>query len=115
MIPAQQVRTSLVIGAAGAAIAAALLLAQRSRPCPEVPLAQGEITVSARLATTKILTGPHDLDIAVTITAPRGHAQARPPLSLAIVVDRSGSMSGYPMDHAKTAAVRMVDALGGDD
>ena len=75
----------------------------------------GEIELTARLATTRIQSGTQDQDIAVTITAPRGRAQVRPPLSVAIVIDRSGSMSGQPIEHAKTAAKRLVEALAGDD
>lgn len=80
-----------------------------------MPLLTGEIEMTARLATTRIQTGAHEEDIAVVITAPRGHATVRPPLSVAIVIDRSGSMSGVPIYHAKIAAKRLVDALGSDD
>ncbi|MBW6457515.1 MAG: macro domain-containing protein [Trueperaceae bacterium] len=39
----------------------------------------------------------------------------REPLSLALVIDRSGSMSGAPLEHAKQAAVAAVTALRDGD
>lgn len=47
--------------------------------------------------------------------APLPVANARPPLNLAIVIDRSGSMSGRPLDEAKRAAAFMVEHLRPQD
>jgi Ca-activated chloride channel homolog len=41
--------------------------------------------------------------------------KARTPLNIALVIDRSGSMSGAKLDHAKFAAKYVVDQLGADD
>lgn len=41
--------------------------------------------------------------------------KVRTPLNLSIVIDKSGSMSGAKLDHAKLAAKYVVDQLGADD
>jgi Ca-activated chloride channel family protein len=112
VVTTHQVRTSLALTAAGATIAAALLLG----PAPGTrsgPMAIGcgptSDILSARLTSTEVLGG--EQDIAVTITMPAGQLQARPPLSLAIVIDRSGSMEGEPLANAKAAAANLVAQL----
>ena len=40
---------------------------------------------------------------------------ARPPLNLALVIDRSGSMAGQKLDYARQAAVYAVDQLRAED
>lgn len=108
---AQRVRTSLAIGAASATVIAALLLTPQTRSdcCTGV---QSDI-IKARLTSKKILGG--DQDIAVTIRMPGGSARVRPPLSLAIVIDRSGSMEGAPLANAKAAATKLVEQLEARD
>jgi Ca-activated chloride channel family protein len=52
----------------------------------------------------------------VRITAPKGESvRRRLPLNLALVLDRSGSMSGSKLDKAKEAADYCVRQLGEDD
>lgn len=41
--------------------------------------------------------------------------EERPPVNVAIVLDRSGSMSGQKIEHAKKAAIQAIDYLGKDD
>jgi Ca-activated chloride channel homolog len=57
------------------------------------------------------------VDILVRLQAPAAlqRAAERPPLNLAIVLDRSGSMSGKPLDEAKRCAGMIVDRLGAGD
>ena len=43
------------------------------------------------------------------------HREARPPVNLALVIDRSGSMSGDKIARAREAALELVSRLGPDD
>jgi Ca-activated chloride channel family protein len=45
----------------------------------------------------------------------RADGKARTPLNLSIVIDKSGSMSGAKLDHAKLAAKYVVDQLSAED
>jgi Mg-chelatase subunit ChlD len=47
--------------------------------------------------------------------APKSGLPERPRLNLAIVIDRSGSMSGQPLHEAKRAASFMIDSLKATD
>jgi len=55
----------------------------------------------------------NELDVLVRIQAPDAPAELRKrnPLHLALVIDRSGSMSGQPLDEAKRCAEFVLDGL----
>jgi Ca-activated chloride channel homolog len=108
LVSAHQIRTSIAIAAAGATVAAVLLLSPRTSDPPCAPGATSSI-LSARLTSSEIVSS--EQDIAVTITMPGARTQSRPPLSLAIVIDRSGSMEGEPLANAKAAAANLVAQL----
>ena len=116
---ATRIRTSLVLGSATGVLIAAALMSPRGaafRPSVE-PSASGDgLEVSARLVTRRILPGAQTQNLAVTITAPAAPEMAgRPPLSLAIVIDRSGSMHGAPIENARAAALSMLRQLDDRD
>jgi Ca-activated chloride channel homolog len=117
MVPlAHRVRTSLLLGAAGATIVAALLLHARPTPPPTTDeRADDGMRLGARTMSTRIPIGAHDESLAVLIGAPAAAPASRPPVSIAIVIDRSPSMadseSGTPFSNAKAAAARLVDKL----
>lgn len=49
------------------------------------------------------------------LKAPQDAARGRVPANVAIVLDRSGSMSGEKIEQAREAAVAAIERLGGDD
>ncbi|MGH9884594.1 MAG: vWA domain-containing protein [bacterium] len=71
------------------------------------------MALSARLVNQRILPGAQEHNLAVTLTAPTATdiAMGRPSLSLAIVIDRSGSMHGAPIQNAKEAALSVLRQL----
>jgi Ca-activated chloride channel family protein len=60
---------------------------------------------------------PTTLRVLARVQAPAApdDAPARPPLHLALVLDRSGSMSGEPLEEAKRCARHIVDSLAPGD
>jgi Ca-activated chloride channel family protein len=115
-----RIRTSLAVGAALGTVFAALLMSPRSASlAPSIaPGADDGMVISVRLVTSRILPGTQEQNLAVTITAPsppRDVTIARPPLSLAIVIDRSGSMHGAAIENAKAAALSVLRQLDSRD
>jgi Ca-activated chloride channel homolog len=108
---ASRARTAVAIAAAGTAIVAGLFLKQRTPSC-SLPSETSDI-LTAQLTSQKVIAG--DQDIAVTIRMPKAAELRRPPLSLVVVLDRSGSMHGEPLENAKRAASALVDRLSSDD
>ncbi len=53
----------------------------------------------------------------ISVTAPQAasNKQQRLPLNIGLVIDRSGSMGTTPMNHAKAAAVQVVEKLQAND
>ncbi|MEK6779287.1 MAG: VWA domain-containing protein, partial [Candidatus Deferrimicrobiota bacterium] len=67
---------------------------------------------------TVLIPGPGDGTIQIQVVAPDAPAihTDRPRLNLALVIDRSGSMSeARKLDFVKTAAHQLVDMMGQDD
>jgi Ca-activated chloride channel family protein len=59
---------------------------------------------------------PQEVIVKIDLEAIADRKQAhRTPLNLAVVLDRSGSMSGAKIEKAKQAAVQLVDRLGAED
>jgi Ca-activated chloride channel family protein len=74
--------------------------------------------VTARLITSRIQSQAQQQNLVVTFTAPdlpTGGSVRRPALSLAIVIDRSGSMHGAPIENAKAAALSVIRQLDSRD
>jgi len=114
---ASRARALSSVAAAGAVtlIAAVALAPSHRAPAASCPLGGPEraddgMQLAARWQAHA--TGEH---VVVEIAAPAATAQPRPPLSVAIVIDRSKSMSGEPLERAKAAAARLVQRLDAGD
>lgn len=85
------------------------------RPKPEVGT-QGSLTVEVVPGYDKILAGSSGpIDVLVRIKAVDVPGHERPPLDLALVLDRSGSMAGEKLAAAKQAALETVRSLDPED
>lgn len=55
------------------------------------------------------------VDLVVEVTAPAAEPLDRMPLDVALVIDRSGSMAGAPLENVKSAVIGLLRHLGPDD
>jgi Ca-activated chloride channel homolog len=55
------------------------------------------------------------VDLVVEVTAPEAEPLDRMPLDVALVIDRSGSMAGAPLENVKSAVIGLLRHLGPDD
>ena len=58
---------------------------------------------------------PGEIAVRLHLRAKTRKVDKRPPINLALVVDTSGSMEGPSIDHARAAALALVDALAEGD
>lgn len=73
--------------------------------------------VSLRATQERSLIRPHGSKrhIVFTVAAPKLERQPRRPLTLALVLDRSGSMAGQPLEMAKAVALRLIYDMTPED
>jgi len=73
---------------------------------------KGTLTLKAGISNAYLLHGnPGELYASFDTTAIDHKGTRRPPVNVAVVIDRSGSMSGEKFDNVKTAARRLVSML----
>jgi Ca-activated chloride channel homolog len=117
-------RTVLSLGAAGL-LALVALVANVPRPThapspsptspdPQPPTA-GPLTLETRLSHPTVFMGTSDVFLAVDVKAREMPDMQRAPVNLALVIDRSGSMSGPKLQQAKAAARQLVAQLTSAD
>ncbi|MFN7971718.1 MAG: VWA domain-containing protein [Acidobacteriota bacterium] len=84
---------------------------------PSLGRASADIVLDASLDTPVLPAGEsHRAYLRVALTGPElGGAADRPPVNLALVLDRSGSMSGDKIARARRAAHMAIDRLAPDD
>jgi Ca-activated chloride channel family protein len=74
------------------------------------------ISVSTRWDRPAVATGRGETWLVVSIAVPAVTSRRkRPPVDVAFVIDRSGSMSGPPLDLAKQGVIAALDQLGDAD
>jgi Ca-activated chloride channel family protein len=113
-------KTTGILTLGGAVVIAALLLthaaprARSARIGGNGVAGAGGLTVAARMESTYLLRGDHEAYLALTLNAPAAQAVQRPPLHVAIVLDRSHSMyedDGTRIVNARAAAVQLIRSL----
>jgi len=94
------------------------VVVEPSRPPPPVPPLQGtpgSLTMTSRLSHPYVPLGVSEVFVTVDLTGAEVPGAKRSPVNLALVIDRSGSMSGYKLAQAKQAARHLVGLLREED
>jgi Ca-activated chloride channel family protein len=75
----------------------------------------GSLSLTGRLSHPYLVPGTSDVFATLEVTAVDVPGAKRVPVNLAVVIDRSGSMSGMKIENARRAASRLVDLLDDQD
>lgn len=116
-------RTGLIlVSAVVLALVAIVATGPRSSESRVIPSAvaptvsrDGSLTMTARLSHPFIAPGSQDVFLSVDVRGVEVPGQRRAPVNLAMVIDRSGSMSGFKLTQAKLAASQLVGQLTAED
>jgi Ca-activated chloride channel family protein len=82
---------------------------------PQATAKDGPLTLQGKLSGAYLMTGPSEAYAVLTVRADKPREEKRVPVSLALVIDRSGSMQGQKLRDAKLAARLLVQRLGAED
>ena len=117
-------RTGIFLAAAGVLALVALVaglprvgrtLEVRGTPPPVAATGDGSLKMTGRLSHPYVGLGRSDVFLTVDLTGVEVAGAERAPLNLAVVIDRSGSMSGFKLTQAKQAAKQLVSQLSSND
>ena len=115
-------KTRILLGSA-LALSLAAFMSAVTKPRPVIPKPGqvwvskgGGVRIEARPSHTAVHENGSELFAELTVTLDdRGEEKTDQPISLALVLDTSGSMSGSKMEDARKAAHRLVDLLSERD
>jgi Ca-activated chloride channel family protein len=80
---------------------------------PAVP--PGSLTLTGKLSHPYVTPGTSDVFLSLEVTGVEVPGSRRAPVNLSLVIDRSGSMNGEKIAHAREAALALVDQLDEHD
>lgn len=111
----------LLITATGAALAymGASSSGTKNLPPGTVTNQKEPLAIDAALTQNKVLQGSDGIiSVALTLTGvdvPGGDGKNNQPVDLVVVLDRSGSMQGQKINHARQAVSQLIDQMGEKD